>query len=150
MTSLRAISLGSCCLLLVCFCLRAIAFSIPAYKQCQQQLRPNHYRQHSTLCAKQPRYLEVNGSVKYGQLYRTIATVLASFCLAGQHPMPSTASDNPTVNYSKPPKAIRPLAYSVEMLDPPEMQPRSHTKGEENLLRKFATATDVLLFGKSQ
>ena len=52
------------------------------------------------------------------------------------------------VNKVKPPKAVRPFAYSVEMLDPPEMLPRSHPKGEDNLLKKLVNTADVLLIGR--
>lgn len=49
----------------------------------------------------------------------------------------------------RPPKmkrAVRPLVYSVEMTDPPCLQPRS-TKGEESALQRLATS-DVLLLGR--
>lgn len=45
-----------------------------------------------------------------------------------------------------PKKAIRPLVYSVEMTDPPSLQPRT-TKGEVGAIARFADA-DIVLLGE--
>lgn len=68
------------------------------------------------------------------------SVVLASLL---SFPAPIMADD---VRPPKMKRAVRPLAYSVEMTDPPCLQPRS-TKGEESALQRLA-ASDVLLLGK--
>lgn len=49
----------------------------------------------------------------------------------------------------RPPRAVRPFAYSVEMLNPPILQPRSHPRGENSLSQRLSQA-QVLLFGEHQ
>lgn len=52
-----------------------------------------------------------------------------------------------SIDNKTPRKAIRPYAYSVEMFNPPILQPRTHPGGEDSLLQRLSAA-DCLLFGE--
>lgn len=85
------------------------------------------------------------------------AAIAASLCTSSIAnlfpPMIAHATENevviPKEGIYRPPRAVRPFAYSVEMLNPPILQPRSHPRGENSLSQRLSQA-QVLLFGEHQ
>jgi len=77
------------------------------------------------------------------------SAALGSIALASLLSLSTPAmADNRLQSAPKTKRAARPLVYSVEMTDPPCLQPRS-TKGEESALQRLA-ASDILLLGKQR
>lgn len=90
-------------------------------------------------------------------IFKNIASsAVAIFCISFSNVASATTGPDLTslplaeyisIDNRQPRKAIRPYAYSVEMLNPPILQPRTHPGGEDSLLQRLSAA-DCLLLGE--